>query len=64
MYYRGANAAIICYDITSASSWNMVDSWLQELRRNMTTKLGNPRQVPFSFAILFYDDKSRLYSSH
>jgi len=39
MYYRGANAAIICYDITSASSWNMVDSWLQELRRNMTTKL-------------------------
>jgi GTPase SAR1 family protein len=41
MYYRGANAAIICYDITSASSWNMVDSWLQELRRNMTTKLGN-----------------------
>ena len=40
MYYRGANAAIICYDITSAPSWNMVDSWLQELRRNMTTKLG------------------------
>jgi GTPase SAR1 family protein len=40
MYYRGANAAIICYDITSAASWNMVDSWLQELRRNMTTKLG------------------------
>ena len=40
MYYRGANAAIICYDITSASSWNMVDSWLQELRRNMTTRLG------------------------
>ena len=40
MYYRGANAAIICYDITSLASWNMVDSWLQELRRNMTTKLG------------------------
>jgi GTPase SAR1 family protein len=39
MYYRGASAAIICYDITSAQSWNMVDSWLQELRRNMTTKL-------------------------
>ena len=41
MYYRGANAAIICYDITSAQSWNMVDSWLQELRRNMTTKLSS-----------------------
>jgi GTPase SAR1 family protein len=45
MYYRGANAAIICYDITSASSWNMVDSWLQELRRNMTTKLSTPSSV-------------------
>lgn len=39
MYYRGANAAIICYDITSESSWKMVESWLDELRRNMTTKL-------------------------
>lgn len=47
MYYRGANAAIICYDITSASSWNMVDSWLQELRRNMTTKLGIPEHFSY-----------------
>jgi Ras-related protein Rab-21 len=42
MYYRGANAAIICYDITSESSWKMVESWLDELRRNMTTKLSTP----------------------
>lgn len=47
MYYRGANAAIICYDITSASSWNMVDVWLQELRRNMTSKLS---RLSFEFA--------------
>jgi len=68
MYYRGANAAIICYDITSAASWNMVDTWLQELRRNMTSKLvihlvggkldlclANPalRQVPFEQACAY-----------
>lgn len=52
MYYRGANAAIICYDITSASSWNMVDSWLQELRRNMTTKLGPLPPFPVAKLIL------------
>ncbi|KAF8320738.1 ras-domain-containing protein [Clavulina sp. PMI_390] len=32
MYYRGANAAILCYDITDASSFDDVRKWLDELK--------------------------------
>lgn len=34
MYYRGARAAIIVYDITAAGSFDMLQSWVEELRRN------------------------------
>lgn len=34
MYYRGANAAILVYDITSASSFDDVKVWIDELKRN------------------------------
>ncbi|KAB5592399.1 Ras-like GTP-binding protein RYL2 [Ceratobasidium theobromae] len=34
MYYRGANAAILVYDITSASSFEDVKIWIDELKRN------------------------------
>jgi GTPase SAR1 family protein len=30
-------AAIICYDVTSPSSWDRVEHWLDELRRNEDT---------------------------
>ncbi|KAJ1652275.1 hypothetical protein IWQ61_007348, partial [Dispira simplex] len=33
MYYRGATAAILVYDITSAKSFSEIDSWIKELRR-------------------------------
>eukprot|EP00759_Apiculatamorpha_spiralis_P026947 PhF_6_TR29860/c0_g1_i1/m.43813/K07889/RAB5C; Ras-related protein Rab-5C len=32
MYYRGASAAIVVYDITSPESYKRAKSWLQELR--------------------------------
>lgn len=37
MYYRGAQAAVIVYDITSASSFEKAKQWIQELKRQ-----GNP----------------------
>lgn len=39
MYYRGANAAILVYDITNASSLEDIRHWLDELRRNMSSEL-------------------------
>ncbi|KAI0034421.1 P-loop containing nucleoside triphosphate hydrolase protein [Vararia minispora EC-137] len=34
MYYRGANAALLLYDITSLASFNDVKGWLEELKKN------------------------------
>ncbi|KAI0774348.1 P-loop containing nucleoside triphosphate hydrolase protein [Fomes fomentarius] len=34
MYYRGANAALLLYDITNASSFEDVRGWLEELKKN------------------------------
>ncbi|KAK3815739.1 MAG: small GTPase superfamily, partial [Linnemannia elongata] len=39
MYYRGANAAILVYDITSEESFRDMSSWVEELRKNMTEDL-------------------------
>ncbi|KAF1814703.1 ras-domain-containing protein [Eremomyces bilateralis CBS 781.70] len=35
LYYRGANAAVLCYDITSPSSFAEMGRWLLELRENL-----------------------------
>nr|XP_037278880.1 ras-like GTP-binding protein RYL2 isoform X2 [Rhipicephalus microplus] len=35
LYYRKANAAIVAYDITSASSFEAMKQWVLELRRNV-----------------------------
>lgn len=32
-FYRNANAAIVCYDVTCAKSWNRAKSWVSELRQ-------------------------------
>jgi small GTP-binding protein len=39
MYYRGANAAILMYDITNASSFDAIRGWLQELKKNCDSEL-------------------------
>ncbi|KAK8809051.1 hypothetical protein JH06_0263 [Blastocystis sp. subtype 4] len=40
MYYRGAGAAIVVYDITSRESFNGAKSWVKELQRR-----GDPNVV-------------------
>ncbi|KAK0867270.1 hypothetical protein LTS02_004218 [Friedmanniomyces endolithicus] len=34
LYYRGAHAAILCYDVTSAKSFEDMGGWLEELKGN------------------------------
>merc|ERR1712137_399836 len=40
MYYRGAQAAIVVYDITTAESFDRAKNWVKELQRQ-----GNPNIV-------------------
>ena len=40
MYYRGAQAAIVVYDITNADSFERAKNWVKELQRQ-----GNPNIV-------------------
>ncbi|KAI9704536.1 MAG: hypothetical protein M1820_005610 [Bogoriella megaspora] len=35
LYYRGANAAVLCYDITDADSFAEMGRWLLELKKNL-----------------------------
>jgi small GTP-binding protein len=37
LYYRGAHACVLCYDITDESSFDEMTGWLRELRRNVET---------------------------
>ncbi|KAI0260530.1 P-loop containing nucleoside triphosphate hydrolase protein [Gloeopeniophorella convolvens] len=39
MYYRGANAALLLYDITNQASFEGVRGWLEELRKNCAAEL-------------------------
>ncbi|PSS37330.1 hypothetical protein PHLCEN_2v807 [Hermanssonia centrifuga] len=39
MYYRGANAALLLYDITNADTFEDVRGWLEELKRNCSPDL-------------------------
>ena len=39
MYYRGAHAAIIVYDVTAQRTFDEVDSWVKQLKPNVDDKL-------------------------
>ncbi|KAK3940672.1 putative ras [Diplogelasinospora grovesii] len=39
LYYRGANACILCYSITDANSFAEMGMWLTELRRNLPSDI-------------------------
>lgn len=41
LYYRGAHAAVLCYDITSAKSFEDMGVWLRELRDKTTATDGH-----------------------
>jgi len=69
MYYRGAAAAIVVYDITNRQSFVRAKSWVKELQRqgspNIVTSLaGNKldladqRQVEFEEAKTYADDNN------
>lgn len=34
LYYRGANAGILCYDVTDERSWEEMKIWLEEMREH------------------------------
>jgi len=40
LYYRGAHAAILCYDVTSAKSFEDMGVWLAELKGNCGAGVG------------------------
>ncbi|CAI7631837.1 unnamed protein product [Penicillium manginii] len=40
LYYRGAHACLLCYDITDENSFQEMAGWLRELRRNLGTESG------------------------
>jgi small GTP-binding protein len=76
LYYRGANACILCYDITSEASFVEMGVWLAELKKNLpadiilhivgtkadiVTKYPERRKVPFERCIAYVADN--LYPS-
>lgn len=51
MYYRGAHAAIIVYDVTVKKSFSEVDAWIKQLKENCGENLvlcivGNKNDLP------------------
>lgn len=38
MYYRGAQAAIVVYDIQNQDSFQRAKTWVKELQRQVSTK--------------------------
>jgi small GTP-binding protein len=72
MYYRGAQAAIVVYDITSAESFERAKAWVEELQRMGSTNilialagnkldLAEKRQVAAEDAQAYADENSILF---
>ena len=40
LYYRGASAACVAYDITSAESFQKAKHWVSELQKNASGAIG------------------------
>ena len=72
LYYRGANAAILCYDVGNSKTFEDMGRWLEELRENcgndivihvVGTKTDvlasdqQKRQVPFERCIEYVSEK-------
>ncbi|GAU22465.1 hypothetical protein TSUD_123520 [Trifolium subterraneum] len=69
MYYRGAAAAIIVYDITSSDSFSRAKKWVQELQkqvfeRNMNlsnTRIGGGWGVEFKEARVYAEENGLFF---
>lgn len=45
MYYRGARAAILCYDLTERASFDKIRYWVGELQENEQVSLKSESKV-------------------
>ncbi|MEE6514358.1 hypothetical protein FKM82_022397 [Ascaphus truei] len=72
MYYRGAQAAIVVYDITNTETFARAKNWVKELQRQASPNivialsgnkadLANKRAVDFQEAQAYADDNSLLF---
>ena len=72
MYYRGAQAAIVVYDITNKESFQKAQTWIKELQRQASPNivialagnkidLANKRQVTYEEAKAYADECSLLF---
>uniref|UniRef100_A0A0M3HW75 small monomeric GTPase n=2 Tax=Ascaris TaxID=6251 RepID=A0A0M3HW75_ASCLU len=72
MYYRGAQAAIVVYDITSQESFAKAKNWVKELQRQASPNivialsgnkadLANKRVVEYEEAQAYADDNALLF---
>ena len=62
IYYRGAKAAIVCYDLTDKLSFEKARFWVQELRLNEEVIMGHSMSVqPMAPAHLYQiSSKSKM----
>ncbi|XP_035254690.1 ras-related protein Rab-5C-like [Anguilla anguilla] len=72
MYYRGAQAAIVVYDITNADTFTRAKNWVKELQQQASPSivialagnkadLASNRAVDFQEAQAYTDDNSLLF---
>ncbi|XP_014674628.1 PREDICTED: ras-related protein Rab-5B-like [Priapulus caudatus] len=72
MYYRGAQAAIVVYDITSQDTFNRAKSWVKELQRQANPNivialagnkadLADKRMVEFEDGQAYADENSLVF---
>ncbi|KAF3846005.1 hypothetical protein F7725_003083, partial [Dissostichus mawsoni] len=72
MYYRGAQAAIVVYDITNTDTFTRAKNWVKELQRQASPNivialagnkadLANKRAIDFQEAQAYADDNSLLF---
>uniref|UniRef100_A0A673AH42 small monomeric GTPase n=1 Tax=Sphaeramia orbicularis TaxID=375764 RepID=A0A673AH42_9TELE len=72
MYYRGAQAAIVVYDITNTDTFARAKNWVKELQRQASTNIvialagnkadiANKRAVELKEAQTYADDNSLLF---
>ena len=72
MYYRGAQAAIVVYDITNQDSFGRAKTWVKELQRQASpnivialagnkSDLANKRMVDLDEAQAYADDNNLLF---
>ena len=56
LYYRGASAAAVVYDVTSVESFKKAKHWVTELQRNASGKIGVPFESLASWSTMGSDN--------